>query len=63
MAIKKVWIDEGCIVCCVCEDICPEVFKLIDHATVIDGVNYSNYEMGIKETAEYCPNYIIKYSE
>lgn len=35
MAIKKVWIEEGCTACGICEDICPEVFKLKDEATVI----------------------------
>jgi len=63
MAIKKVWIEEGCTVCGVCEDICPEVFTLKDEATVIEGVNFSDYEDGIKEASESCPADIIKYSE
>ncbi|MFA4853452.1 MAG: ferredoxin [Bacteroidales bacterium] len=63
MAIKKVWIEEGCTVCGLCEDICPEVFKLKDEATVIEGVNYSDYEEKIKEAAESCPVEVIKYTE
>jgi ferredoxin len=35
MPIKKVWIEEGCTTCGLCEDICPEVFKLEDMTTVI----------------------------
>jgi len=46
-----------------CEEICPEVFKLKDEATVIEGVNYSEYEVKIKEAAESCPVEVIKYTE
>ncbi len=63
MAIKKVWIEEDCTACGLCEDICPEVFKLEDIATVIEGVNLSDYEDKIKEAAESCPVEVIKYSE
>jgi ferredoxin len=63
MAIKKVWIEEGCSACGLCEEICPEVFKLEDVAIVIEGVNLSDYEDKIKEAAESCPMEVIKYSE
>jgi ferredoxin len=63
MAITKVWIVLGCTSCGLCEDICPEVFKLKDEATIIEGVNYSEYEMKIKEAAESCPVEVIKYTE
>jgi len=61
MAIKKVWIEEGCTACGLCEDTCPEVFKVEDIATVIEGVNYDDYEEQIKEAAESCPVEVIKY--
>lgn len=60
---KKIWIEEGCTACGICEDICPEVFKLKDEATVIEGVNYSDYEEKIKEAAESCPVEVIKYTQ
>jgi ferredoxin len=63
MAIKKVWIEEGCTACGLCADICPEVFVLEDQAVVIEGVNYSDYENQIKEAADSCPVEVIKYSE
>jgi ferredoxin len=63
MAIKKVWIEEGCTACGLCEDICPEVFKMEDIATVIEGVNYADYGETIKEAAESCPVEVIKYTE
>ncbi len=63
MAVIKVWIEEGCTACGVCEDICPEVFHVEDEAIVIEGVNYSDYTDEIKEAAESCPVEVIKYSE
>ena len=30
MAITKVWIEEGCIVCNACETTCPEVFNVTE---------------------------------
>ncbi len=63
MTVKKVWIEEGCTACGLCEEICPEVFVVEDEATVIEGVNYSDYEDGIIESAESCPVEVIKYEE
>ena len=61
MALKKVEIIEGCIACGLCVDTCPEVFEMEDLATVIQGVNYSDYEDQVKEAAESCPVEVIKY--
>ncbi|MDD2550022.1 MAG: ferredoxin [Bacteroidales bacterium] len=61
MAIKKVWIEEGCISCGLCEEISPEVFKMEDVAVVIEGVSYSDFEDSIKEAAEDCPVEVIKF--
>lgn len=63
MAIKKVWIEDGCIACGLCESICPEVFLVEDLATVVEGVNYLDYEKQIKEAADSCPVAVIQYSE
>ena len=62
MAIKKVWVEADCTACGVCEGICPEVFLVKDIATVIEGVNYSDYEVQIKEAADSCPVEVIKFS-
>ena len=35
MAITKVWIEEGCIVCNACDAECPEVFLVTDTTCVI----------------------------
>ena len=61
MAIKKVWVEEECTSCGLCVDICPEVFEMEDIATVIEGVNFDDYEEQIKDAAESCPADVIKY--
>lgn len=63
MAINRVWIEDGCTACGLCEDICPQVFKLKDQATVIEGVSYEDYTDKIKEAADNCPVDVIRYSE
>ena len=63
MAIKKVWIEEGCTSCGMCEEICPNVFEMPDEAIVKDGADFEENEEGIKEAAESCPVEIIKYEE
>jgi ferredoxin len=62
MAVNKVWIEDGCTACGLCEEICPQVFKLEDVATVND-VDFFDYSAGIKEAAESCPVEVIKYTE
>ncbi|GLH72571.1 hypothetical protein GETHLI_10730 [Geothrix limicola] len=37
MAITKVWIEEGCIVCNACEAECPDVFHVTDSSCNING--------------------------
>lgn len=61
MAIKKVWIEEGCTACGLCEEISPDVFIVEDEAIVIEGVNYNDFEEDIIEAAESCPVEVIKH--
>lgn len=61
MAIKSVRIEEDCIACGTCEGICPEVFQVTYRSRVKKGVNFNDYEAGIKEAAESCPVSVIKY--
>jgi ferredoxin len=63
MNLKEVWILDGCIACGLCEDICPEVFRVEDIAYVNEGVNYPEYAEKIKEAADSCPEEVIKHSE
>jgi ferredoxin len=61
MTIKKVWVEEGCTACGLCEELCPDVFTVDDEASVKEGVNYSDFEDQIVEAAENCPVEVIKY--
>lgn len=63
MAIKKVWIEEGCTVCGLCEEIAPDVFEVDDDAVVIEGADLEANEDEIKEAAESCPVEIIQFEE
>lgn len=62
MKITKVWIEEGCIVCNACEDVCPEVFHVTDDSCQVrDGVDYGEFLDAIKIAAEDCPTEVIKF--
>ncbi len=61
MSIQKVWIEDGCTSCGLCEETCPDVFEMPDEAVVKTGVDFSQFEDGIKEAAENCPAEVIKY--
>ncbi|MFO7888965.1 MAG: ferredoxin [bacterium] len=65
MAIKKVWIEEGCIADGICQDICPEVFGANEEeeAFVKEGADLKANENCIKESAEECPVEVIRYEE
>ena len=63
MAIKKVWIEDGCTACGLCSDICPAVFEMQDLAEVKKDADFAANEAGIKDAAESCPVEIIKYEE
>ena len=64
MAISRVWIEEGCILCVLSQDACPEAFKVdnkLGTAIVLKDVDFSKYEEQIKEAAYSCPVDVIQY--
>lgn len=63
MAIKKVWMEEGCTSCGLCADICPDVFEIQDIAVVKNSADYTAHSDEIKDAAESCPVEIIKYKD
>ncbi len=50
MAVVKVWIEEGCIVCNACETTCPEVFHVTeDTCTILPDVREDGKETENRE--------------
>jgi ferredoxin len=62
MAITKVVIEDGCIVCDACQDVCPDVFKVGDDSCEVLNVDFEDFEDEIEEAAESCPVEVIKFS-
>jgi len=60
MAITKITISDDCTACGLCEETCPDVFKVNDVAEVKEGADYTANEDAIKEAAENCPVEAIK---
>ena len=59
--MKKVWVDDECIACGTCVDICPDVFELEgDIASLKDGADLT-LDDAIVESAEACPVEAIHY--
>lgn len=64
MSITKVWIEEGCTLCELCTDTCPEVFEMGDDtAFVKEDADLEKYETEIRESADGCPVEVIQIEE
>ncbi len=62
MAIKKVWVEDGCILCGLCETNCPGVFTMgQEKAEIKNGADLNKNEDCIKKAAEECPVTVIKF--
>jgi ferredoxin len=68
MTIKRVWIEEGCISCNLCMDLCPEVFAVPPGGTsqIVKGhekrLADGRIQEKVSEAAENCPVEVIKHS-
>ena len=61
--MKKVWVDDTCVACGTCVEICPEVFELEGElATLVEGADLS-VDAKIVEAAEACPVEAIHYEQ
>ncbi len=61
--MKKVLIDDTCVACGTCVEICPEVFELEGElATIKQGADMS-LDKKIIEAAEACPVEAIHYEQ
>ncbi len=62
--IRRVWIEEGCISCKVCEDLAPQVFSVDGDATCIVRPeamrHFAALQEEIEQAAKDCPVEVIK---
>jgi len=63
MTIKKVWVEDGCISCGLCEETAPEIFEVNDVSEVKEGANFNVSKDEIIEAANSCPVEVIKFEE
>lgn len=59
--MKKVWIEDTCIACGSCVEICPEVFELEAKIATIKKDADLSRDKSIVEAAEACPVEAIGY--
>jgi ferredoxin len=62
MSISEIVIEDGCISCELCEQVCPEVFEVEEIAVIKPNVDLNAYEDKIREAAESCPVSVIQVS-
>jgi len=70
MAIRKVWIEEGCISCGLCEDTASEIFEVPGGSTSRTKKGHKKLLVGdlerdelIREAEQGCPVEVIHYEE
>ncbi|MCZ6597801.1 MAG: ferredoxin [Planctomycetota bacterium] len=66
MAIRRVWVEEGCISCNLCEDVAPEVFEVLAGCESHTKNGYERHlgdprvEEKVQEAADSCPVEVIQ---
>lgn len=66
MAIRRVWIEEGCISCNICEDTCPSVFYVAPGESSETRKGYEKLldddqlQEDLQEAADSCPVEVIQ---
>lgn len=67
MSIERIWIEEGCISCSLCEDLVPEIFEvpLGEFCVVREGAPLlltgdATLDARIQGAADSCPVEVIK---
>jgi ferredoxin len=62
--MKKVWVEETCVACGECVEICPEVFELPGEIAVVKAsAADASMDAKIIEAAEACPSEAIRYEQ
>ena len=63
--IRKLWIEDGCISCQVCQDIAPQVFRVEDGNDCViladAAQHFAALREDIEQAAEDCPVEVIQF--
>jgi ferredoxin len=64
MALSRVWIEDGCILCNLCVEVAPEVFVHEDeHCGVRPDAELDEHDEAIRSVVIDCPVSVIRYEE
>ncbi|MGH7724974.1 MAG: ferredoxin [Candidatus Eiseniibacteriota bacterium] len=64
MALSRVWVEDGCILCNLCVEISPEIFVLEDERCYVrPEADLDSHEEEIRQAAIDCPVGVIKIVE
>jgi ferredoxin len=61
--MKQVWVDDTCVGCGSCVEICPEVFELEGELAIIKKGADLSLDKKIIEAAEACPVEAIRFEQ
>ena len=65
-AIRRVWIEDGCISCSLCQDLCPEVFQVADGEDCVVRADaprhFATKDEEIRDAAQDCPVEVIRFA-
>ena len=61
--MKEVSVDENCVACGSCVEVCPEVFELGDDLAIVKKGADLSLDAKIIEAAEACPVEAIHYTK
>ncbi len=68
MTVRRIWIEEGCISCNLCEDLCPEIFHVpLGEVCVVKGdaltqATAPKVAEQLEEARTQCPVEVIQVS-
>ena len=64
MSLSRVWIEDGCILCNLCVEICPATFVIEnDYCDVRSDADIDENEEEIRQAALDCPVSVIRVAE
>jgi ferredoxin len=64
MPLARVWVEDGCILCKLCVEMCPEVFIVEDEVCYVrEDADLDVQEEEIRQAALDCPVNVIRFEE